>query len=320
MLWYWIGLVLLVLLGLVLLAAFICCRLAFWVQRTDGDPFAFPRGSQYAPYRAEARQLVEDALAVPYRDVWTQSPDGLQLHGKFYDAAPDAPIMLMLHGYKSTAERDFCGGLREARAAGFRVLLADQRAHGRSAGKYLTFGIREREDCRAWVQYLLQAYGPETIILLYGISMGAATVLMAAGPSLPPQVVGIIADCGYTSPRAIIEKVLRQMHYPVQPLYWLIRLGGRLFGGFDLEEDSALAAMDRCQTPVLLFHGSGDKFVPCQMSRDLYARCRAPVKRLCVIPKAGHGISYLMDKSAYLAALSEFLQAIGLGPLPGSAD
>ena len=93
MLWYWIGLVLLVLLGLVLLAAFICCRLAFWVQRTDGDPFAFPRGSQYAPYRAEARQLVEDALAVPYRDVWTQSPDGLQLHGKFYDAAPDAPIM-----------------------------------------------------------------------------------------------------------------------------------------------------------------------------------------------------------------------------------
>lgn len=142
-----IGLVLLVLLGLVLLAAFICCHLAFWVQRTDGDPFAFPRGSQYAPYRAEARQLVEDALAVPYRDVWTQSPDGLQLHGKFYDAAPDAPIMLMLHGYKSTAERDFCGGLREAQAAGFRVLLADQRAHGRSAGKYLTFGIREREDC-----------------------------------------------------------------------------------------------------------------------------------------------------------------------------
>ena len=56
------------------------------------------------------------------------------------------------------------------------------------------------------------------------------------------------------------------------------------------------------------------------MSRDLYARCRAPVKRLCVIPEAGHGISYLVDKPAYLAALSEFLQAIGLGPLPGSAD
>ena len=313
-------LTLLALLGLVLLAAFICCRLAFWVQRTDGDPFAFPRGSQYAPYRAKARQLVEDALAVPYRDVWTQSPDGLQLHGKFYDAAPDAPIMLMLHGYKSTAERDFCGGLREAQAAGFRVLLADQRVHGRSAGKYLTFGIREREDCRAWVQYLLQSYGPETKILLYGISMGAATVLMAAGPSLPPQVAGIIADCGYTSPQAIIEKVLRQMHYPVRPLYWLIRLGGRLFGGFDLEEDSALAAMDRCQTPVLLFHGSGDKFVPCQMSRDLYARCRAPVKRLCVIPEAGHGISYLVDKPAYLAALSEFLQAIGLGLLPSGVD
>lgn len=89
---------------------------------------------------------------------------------------------------------------------------------------------------------------------LDGISMGAATVLMASELDLPASVRGIIADCGYTSPRDILRKVIRQLHLPVGPVYFLLRLSARLFGHFDPEAASAARrwriAAFRCCSPT----------------------------------------------------------------------
>lgn len=122
---------------------------------------------------------------------------------------------------------------------GCNVLLVDERAHGKSGGRCLTLGIRERYDCRRWVDYVIGRAGPDAKIVLYGMSMGAAAVLMAAGPELPKNVAGIVADCGYSAPPAILKSVIRSAHLPVFPVYALLRLGCRLFGGFDPEEASA---------------------------------------------------------------------------------
>ena len=215
----------------------------------------------------------------------------------------------MLHGYRSRAERDFCGGLKFALESGYNVLLVDQRAHGKSRGKYLSMGIKERRDCRMWVDFLLSRY-PNAQIMLYGVSMGAATVLMSAALGLPDAVKGIIADCGYTSPCAIIKTVLRKRHYPVFPLYALIYLGCLLFGGFRLDSASAVEAMDKCDIPVLFIHGTDDRFVPFEMSLENYRRCRCPEKELLSVPGAGHGMSYMADTPKYLETVSSFIKKV----------
>lgn len=291
-------------------ASYFCYRLAFSVPKQSREAlFEMPDTEQYAPYSAEARQMISDALEIPYKEAVVTSYDGLRLFGKCYIASADAPWLIMLHGYRSGAERDFCGGLKFGIDSGFNVLLVDQRAHGKSEGKCLTFGIKERYDCLTWINYVISRAGGSCKIALYGMSMGAATVLMAAGSGLPKNVACIVADCGYTSPKAIIKKVIREMHYPVFPTYALVRLGGMLFGGFDIEEYSAVQAMEKCDIPVLFIHGDDDRFVPCDMGRENHRHCRAEGKKLLIVPNAGHGMSYMSDKRAYLGTVSEFLKS-----------
>ena len=135
--------------------------------------------------------------------------------------------------------------------------------------------------------------------------MGASTVLMAAGAPLPPQVKGVLADCGFTTGKAIIEKVLRQLHLPVRLLYPFVRLGAMVYGKFDLEAFSALEAVKSVSVPVIFFHGTTDDFVPWQMSRENFDAC-ASRKMLVTIPNAGHGLSYPVDPEGYLQALRDF--------------
>ena len=140
--------------------------------------------------------------------------------------------------------------------------------------------------------------------------MGAATVLMATGYDLPPQVVGVLADCGYTSAKEIICKVIREdMRLPEKISYPFVKLAARLFGRFDLEELPPIEAVTRCQVPVVFFHGDCDGFVPCRMSVENYEACRAPRKKLVIIPGADHGLSYPVDKERYLQELSGFYDA-----------
>ena len=302
--------IILIIAALIVAAAYICYRLGFSVpQQTEADLFKFPDTEQYAPFCEEMTAMVNAALAIPYEDVWITSRDGLRLHGKCYTSTPDAPVQIMFHGYKSGAERDFCGGLQVAVQGGFNVLLVDQRAHGRSDGKCLTFGVKERYDCLAWINYAVERFGKDTKIFIYGMSMGAATVLMASGLELPNNVIGIVADCGYTSPSAIIKKVLREQHYPIFPVYYLTRLGGILFGGFDLETASAVYALTHCKIPVLFIHGGDDRFVPCEMGRENYEYCAAESKKLLIVPSAGHGLSYMIDRQAYLDTLNAFIKS-----------
>ena len=228
----YIGIALLIAAGFALLTlglAFLLFRLAFGARKTtEKEMFVLPDTDQYRPYAAEARRMIRAALALPYEPVTIRSDDGLTLFGRCYPTAPDAPWLLLFHGYRSAAERDFCGGLPFGMGMGCNVLLVDERAHGKSGGRCLTLGIRERYDCRRWVDYVIGRAGPDAKIVLYGMSMGAATVLMAAGPELPKNVTGIVADCGYSAPSAILKSVIRSAHLPVFPVYALLRLGCRL--------------------------------------------------------------------------------------------
>ena len=294
--------------AVVLLTAYICFRMAFYVpdkSRPDPEEIQVPDGSIYVPYHSQMRQWAKEMRAMPQRHVYITSHDGLKLHARFFEYAPGAVVEIMFHGYRGTAERDLSGGVQRCFSLGRSVLLVDQRGAGESEGRVISFGSNESRDCRAWVDWLIRDQGEDVKIVLTGISMGAATVMIAAGRPLPPQVLGVIADCGFSSAREIIFEVMRGMHLPPRMFYPFVKLGARLFGHFDLEETTAAESMKNCRLPVFFIHGEDDRFVPCSMSRQCYENCAGP-KYLFTVPEAGHGMGYLMDTDGYRRALTKF--------------
>lgn len=266
----------------------------------------FPNGEQYGKYKDMILKLIRDSEKLQYEDVYITSFDGVRLHGKYYETAKGAPLQIMFHGYRSNAVRDLSGGMRLARELGHNILLVDERAHGQSEGRCLSFGILERYDCLAWTEYAAERFGDNISVVLVGISMGASTVLMASELRLPSSVKGIIADCGYDSPRRIILKVLSDKGYPVRLTYPLIRFSGMLFGGFDIENCTASDALAKCNIPVLFIHGEDDRFVPCEMSASNFEACAAK-KTLVTFQTAGHGMSYLTDEEKYKNSVYDFI-------------
>ena len=290
------------------ITAYICYRMAFYSP--DRKPLAdgqvpTPEGEIYDPYRENMEKWVLEARAMDREDVSITSFDGLTLRGWYYEYAPGAPIELMMHGYRGDGERDLSGGVQRCFACGRSALVIDQRGSGRSDGNTITMGILERRDCLAWVDFLVKKFGPDVKIMLTGISMGAATVVMAGGEELPENVVAILADCGYTSPKEIMQKVIREMGLPPKLSFPFVRMGAILFGHFDPVETSPEEAIQKCKVPVIFFHGETDDFVPCDMSRENFEACTGK-KMLVTVPNAGHGLSILLDPEGYRAAMKLF--------------
>ena len=282
-------------------------RIAFYVPgKRKEDIFSIPGDDQYQENRSFMQKLIQEMHALPCEEVFITSFDGTRLAARYYHVKDGAPLQIQCHGYRGTAIRDFCGGNKLARKLGFNTLVIDQRAHGKSEGHTITFGIKERYDCLAWVHFCCERFGTTTPIILAGVSMGAATVLMASELDFPENVIGIIADCPYSSPKEIICKVCRDRKLPTKLTFPFVWLAARLPGRFDLMESSAVEAVKHAKIPVLLIHGEDDRFVPCEMSRKIYEACPAP-KMMKTFPGAGHGLSYIVDEMTYEEITKEFL-------------
>ncbi len=293
---------------LILLGAFITYRMAFFADQKKRDVTrVIPNDEQYGPYREKMLGFIDELDARPYERVWIIARDGKKLSAKYYHQADGAPLDIGFHGYKSISVRDFCGGGRIGLSMGHNLLLPDQRAHGQSDGHTISFGIKEREDCLAWINYANERFGADTKILLYGVSMGAATVLMATGLPLPANVRCVVADCPYSSPSDIIRKVCIDRKLPPKPLFPLLRLGAVLFGHFRLDDRiTAAEAVKLATVPILIIHGDDDRFVPQKMSEEVRVANPDRVRRI-LFPKAGHALSYIMHMDAYEKEVKAFL-------------
>ena len=311
----WIGLGVLALLAAAFfIITYICYRMAFYVPDRDPeklDAGSIPEGKIYEPYREVIERWTAETKAMKHEVFTIESFDGLTLYGKFYEYKPGAPIELMFHGYRGNAQRDLSGGVQRCFRLGRSTLIVDQRCSERSGGNTITFGVHESKDCLRWVDFMVEHFGPDVKIILTGISMGASTVLMAAGHPLPPNVIGVLADCGFNSARDIIKKVIKDMKLPVEPAYFFVKAAARIYGHFDLEETSAEEAMKKCTLPVLFFHGDNDRFVPHEMSVINCNACASQKKKLVTVPGAGHGLSFPIDVESYLKEVRAFFGAEG---------
>lgn len=297
------------LLLLAFLTVYICFYRIFLTHRKPpSDKIALPDGEEYRPHHERILNWVKDMRGLPCTEFSTVSFDGLTLYAKYYEYEKGAPIELMLHGYRGDSERDLCGGVARAFALGHSVFIIDHRACGKSDGSVITFGIYESRDVHTWLAVILQKINPDAKIILTGISMGAATAMICAGETLPPNVVAVLADCGYTSAKEIIQKVMADMKLPPKLLYPFAKLAAKLLGKFDLEEKSPIASMKKCHLPIIFFHGDVDAFVPHEMSVQNYNACQSKHKKLVTTKGAGHALCYVVDSDNYVKELKEFFK------------
>jgi fermentation-respiration switch protein FrsA (DUF1100 family) len=188
---------------------------------------------------------------------------------------------------------------------GYNLLMVDHRAHGGSDGHTISFGKRESSDCLLWIDYIIKNFGEDKKITLQGVSMGAATVILASAmENLPKNVVAVMADCPYSSAKDIIKKVMKDAKIP-SAMYLPTRLGGMIFGKFDPSGVDVAKAAANSKVPILLVHGAADGFVPHYMSEKI---ALSAMVEFHSFPGADHGISYLVDTERYRALSADFLK------------
>lgn len=266
----------------------------------------------------------EENVAAHYADVeWfnsmspelvdTVSFDGLKLVAWRLEHEDSKGTVLLMHGFHSDPLREYATLARFYYNEGYTVVLPYERAHGKSEGKYLTFGIKERYDCQTWINFINDCYGMEKDVFVQGISMGCATVVMSTGLELPFNVRGIIADCGFTSPYEITYWTINTKRHMLLGNS-ILSVGGmmtKLFADFDLNEYSTLNALNKNHIPILFITGTADETVPMEMTIQNFQACRAP-KELLLVENSPHAINYYTDTANYERKLSKFMEKYGL--------
>ncbi len=242
-----------------------------------------------------------------FSEIEIRNSDNQKLYGYFIkaDEASDKYI-ICAHGYRSCGKNEFCAIAKFLHESGYNILLIDHRAAGKSDGKYITFGLKESEDMLLWVQYIIDRFGENSKIGLYGISMGSATVTSLCGNDLlPDNVKFAVADCGYTCVYDEFTYHLKNAHIPSEPVIKSFDIINKALSKCSVFQMSPLQRVKKSKVPILFIHGEKDDFVPTEMVYTLYDNCTAP-KDLFISENAEHAESYPANSDKYEQKFSDF--------------
>ena len=305
---------------ILILSVLVILAVAFWLNLYFAYKFAFGRNKKMEPAllrgfdgdqppaRARKRELIKELASLPYEDVFITSYDGLKLRARYYKGKPDSPVAIGFHGYRSNALRDLAGLTTYYYHKGYDVIIVDERAHGMSEGKATTFGAKERFDVLSWSRYAEERFGKDKKIILFGLSMGAASIILASALDLPDGVKLAVCDCPYSSASTIIKKVCSDKKCPPKLAFPTINLGAKTFGRFNLSDSEPIKAIKEAKIPIFLVHGTADKLVPYKMS-DSLAEAGKTVTYLR-IDGAPHLLAMMCDEEGYIKALEEHQNSI----------
>ncbi len=190
---------------------------------------------------------------------------------------------------------------------GYNVLCPYMRAHGRDTNKYCSMGWYDKNILLDWIDYLTCIY-PGCEIVLHGVSMGAATVMLATGEILPHNVKCAVADCGYSSCKDVFAHVMKHnMHMPSFPLLNVANMISRVRGNFDFNKCTPANAVALSETPTFFIHGTGDDFVPYRMLDIVFNACTAEKERLD-IADAPHAVALAYAPELYFSSMDRFIE------------
>lgn len=255
---------------------------------------------------AEWSKLAEGAQAVSVRAADGLALNALLISPKRKDGDGGAHrYVISVHGYKSLPA-SMARLAAHYIEAGWNVLAIEQRAHGESSARYTGMGHFEKDDLLSWINYIERMDG-DAEILLHGVSMGAATVMLATGEELPPSVVAAVEDCGYSTLNGEFAAQLKAIFsLPPFPLLPLASLVCKMRAGYFFSAVDCVSAVARSKTPTLFIHGEEDAFVPFSMLDELYEAASCEKERLAV-PQAAHAESEEVDPALYWGTVDAFV-------------
>ena len=241
------------------------------------------------------------------KEVGIKSIDKLKLTAsKYYDKDNKNIFAICCHGYRGY-KQDMVAMAKEFKKMKINSLLIDERTSGTSEGNYITMGYFEHHDVIGWINYLCKKH-KDCKIILYGVSMGAATVMMASGENLPENVKLVIEDCGYTNAGEEFKHQIKNFfHFPIFPFYYVASLFSKIKAKYFFYESSPIDMIRKSKLPTLFIHGKKDTFVPFSMLSKLYRAHKGPKEKL-IIKGANHAESYQKERNLYIKEVKKFIK------------
>ena len=279
----------------------------FYSPKKDMSETKNPPAIERLAYGMRVSERINEVNTTPCKFYTIRSYDGLKLSARYFEGDDDKPLCICFHGYRGSAVRDFAGIGLHLIHEGYNVLIVDERAHWRSQGHTICFGIKERFDAVSWVKFANRRFGKDKSIFLFGISMGGGTVLMASGQRLPRNVKGIVADCPFNSPKDIIKHVCQKIKMNPDLLWPIIWLAGLVYGRLRVNATTAADEVKRSKIPIVILHGEADDFVPMSMSKEVQ-KANPSMIEMHIFPHADHGMSYFEDEERYIGIVEGFIE------------
>ena len=245
-----------------------------------------------------------------YEKHYIMSDRGEGLVGYLMKAKEPSDIYVFgAHGYRSYGKKEFCGFAQYYLSRGINIFFPDHIASGESDGTHCTFGYYEKEDCMKWLEYMRNQFGKDIKIILHGVSMGSATVCMMSGKDdLPENVKFTVADCGFTTAKALFKFKMDELGIPDIGLLRGVNLANKLNHGFDFRDIAPVESVAKAKVPMLFVHGKDDNLVPSFMAQELYESCGSEYKDILIVEGADHAQAHVNGKEEYEHKLDEFFE------------
>lgn len=282
------------------------------IDKTTVDPDTLKKDEYYYSF-LEAVEGIKNLRQMKKEDLSIESFDGLKLKGYLIPAEVETDKCIMcVHGYRASGEYEFGSRINFLHNLGWNILLVDNRAHGRSEGKYIGFATLDSLDAIKWLKLLEERYSENCTVVLHGVSMGAATIMAACGmPECPKIVKGVIADCGFSSGWDESKHQLKKwIHLPTFPFLYVAAWWLKVLAHYDIRERAAKDMLPNFKGRFLVIHGDDDDFVPTSMSQVVYDAATCEDKELVLIGGAKHALAYITDKPLYERKVREFLEKV----------
>ncbi|MEW6126675.1 MAG: alpha/beta fold hydrolase [Acidobacteriota bacterium] len=274
-------------------------------------PYGFARLVTGATTRPIDRKLTETpaTFGAEFKDVEFQTSDGIKISAWRLPSRDKKTTIIFSHGL-FRSRRELLERAVDLWKLGYGALLYDSRNHGASGEARVSLGYHERLDAEAAVKFIHEEISSQDKIVLYGISMGAVTALMAAAET--PEISAVIADSAFLSFEDTLAHHIKVfLRLPAFPLaneigYFIEQRAA--FDGAKLNALGAVKAMGK--VPIFFISGKLDKRMPPNITEALYNASSSNEKELMIVEgdqTAIHGHAYQANPQIYIDRVNRFL-------------